>query len=75
MPDNSILWISANGVNRRQMVERANGSEVYARFPWDAPPPSPSEAFGHEHPRHSGQRVPDCHGHRSPIWRADAAPP
>jgi hypothetical protein len=38
MPDNSILWISANGVYPRQMVERANGSEVYARYPWDAPP-------------------------------------
>lgn len=38
MPDNSILWISAHGANSRMMVERADGSQVYARYPWDRPP-------------------------------------
>jgi hypothetical protein len=38
MPDSSILWISAAGQYQRQMVERAEGYQVYARYPWDPPP-------------------------------------
>jgi hypothetical protein len=38
MPDDSILWISASGIHPRQMVQRADGFEVYARYQWDAPP-------------------------------------
>ena len=38
MPDNSILWISTNGTHQREMVERAEGYQIYARYPWDAPP-------------------------------------
>jgi hypothetical protein len=38
MPDNSILWLSAQGINPRMMVEGADGSQVYARYPWDPPP-------------------------------------
>jgi hypothetical protein len=40
MPDNSILWISAAGASTREMVEREDGSEIYVRYPWDAPPSS-----------------------------------
>lgn len=41
MPDQSILWISAEGVHSREMVERADGKQVFARYPWDtAPGPS-----------------------------------
>lgn len=38
MPDNSILWISASGPYHREMVERAEGYQVYARYAWDPPP-------------------------------------
>lgn len=38
-PDNSILWISAEGPFQRQMVVRSEGYEVYSRYPWDPPPP------------------------------------
>jgi hypothetical protein len=38
MPDNSILWISAAGPFPRQMLEKAEGYQVYARYPWDPPP-------------------------------------
>jgi hypothetical protein len=38
MPDNSILWISAAGPFPREMLERAEGYEVYARYPWDPAP-------------------------------------
>jgi hypothetical protein len=38
MPDNSILWIAADGGYSRELVERADGSLVYARFAWDHPP-------------------------------------
>lgn len=34
MPDNSILWISADGADSRQMLAKADGYEVYTRFPW-----------------------------------------
>ncbi|MET3774353.1 lipopolysaccharide export system protein LptA [Arthrobacter nitrophenolicus] len=30
--DNNVLWIAASGVEPRQMVERANGNEVYAPY-------------------------------------------
>jgi hypothetical protein len=33
MPDGSILWLSAEGTNPREMVERACGKEVFARDP------------------------------------------
>lgn len=45
MPDNSILWISAEVPCPRQMVERADGSQVYACYAWDVRHPSPAEAF------------------------------
>jgi hypothetical protein len=38
MPDNSILWVSADGPFHRQMYERAEGFQVFARYPWDPPP-------------------------------------
>lgn len=38
MPDNSILWISFDGTHRREMYERVEGYQIYARYPWDAPP-------------------------------------
>ena len=38
MPDNSILWIAAAGAQPRELIERAEGNEVYTRYPWDAPP-------------------------------------
>lgn len=37
MPDNSILWLSAEGNWRREMVERSQGMEAYARYAWDVP--------------------------------------
>ena len=36
--DGSLLWISAEGAHLREMVERADGSEIYSRYSWDAPP-------------------------------------
>lgn len=39
MPDDSILWIAADGINPRQMVEKSDGNQVYARYSWDVPPP------------------------------------
>lgn len=42
MPESSILWISAEGAFLRYMVERAEGYEVYSRYPYD-PGPSPSK--------------------------------
>jgi hypothetical protein len=39
MPDNSILWIAAAGVLPREMVMKSDGSQVFARYPWDPPPP------------------------------------
>lgn len=38
-PDNSILWISAAGVDPREMLARADGNEIYTRYPWDTLPP------------------------------------
>lgn len=32
MPDESILWISAEGASLRRMVARADGFEVFAHF-------------------------------------------
>lgn len=43
MPDSSILWISADGPFPREMVERAEGCEVFARYGWD-PGPVPAPA-------------------------------
>jgi hypothetical protein len=40
MPDSSLLWISADGVFPRQMVEKVEGYQIYSRYPWDAAPPS-----------------------------------
>lgn len=39
MPDDSILWISAEGADSRQMLARADGYEVYTRYPWTYPAP------------------------------------
>lgn len=33
MSDGSILWLAAAGVDSREMVERADGSEIYVRNP------------------------------------------
>jgi len=38
MPDGSILWISAEGPHGREMIERAEGKQVFARYPWDTSP-------------------------------------
>lgn len=32
MPDNSILWLSAEGIASREMIYEADGSQVFARF-------------------------------------------
>lgn len=32
MPDESILWISADAVSSRQMLLRCDGYQVFARF-------------------------------------------
>lgn len=41
-PDNSVLWISADGVDARQMLARAEGYEVFTRYSWTYPvPPGP----------------------------------
>lgn len=32
MPDNSLLWISAEGISSRQMVSRHDGYEVFTHF-------------------------------------------
>lgn len=39
MPDNSILWLSAEWPWPREMVERSRGQEVFARYEWDLPKP------------------------------------
>jgi ribosome maturation factor RimP len=38
MPDDSILWISADGVDTREMFEKVDGNHVYARYAWNDPP-------------------------------------
>ena len=38
MPDGSILWLAAAGVDSREMVERADGSRIYATYPQHDPP-------------------------------------
>ncbi|MCT9623938.1 hypothetical protein HWD94_02225 [Pseudarthrobacter equi] len=38
MPDGSILWISPEGPHPREMIERAHGKQVFARYQWDIPP-------------------------------------
>ncbi|MDI2036281.1 hypothetical protein [Paenarthrobacter nitroguajacolicus] len=35
MPDNSIIWLSAEGPWPREMVEKSGSREVYARYQWD----------------------------------------
>lgn len=37
MPDGSILWLAAAGVDSREMVERADGSLIYAGYPQHNP--------------------------------------
>lgn len=37
MPDNSILWLSAEGPWPREMIEQSSGQEVFARYQWDVP--------------------------------------
>lgn len=39
MPDNSILWLSAEWPWPREMVERSRGQQVFARYEWDLPKP------------------------------------
>jgi hypothetical protein len=48
MPDESILWIAADGLNAREMVERAHGKEVFVRYSWDAPADAVSPGLGRE---------------------------
>ena len=38
MPDNSLLWISAEGHHTREMLARDDGYQVFARYPWSNPP-------------------------------------
>jgi hypothetical protein len=37
MPDDSILWLSADGPNTREMIQRIDGKQVFARYSWDVP--------------------------------------
>jgi hypothetical protein len=37
MPDNSILWLSAEGAWPREMIERSGGNVAFARYAWDVP--------------------------------------
>lgn len=37
MPDNSILWLSAEGNWPREMVEKSGSREVFAPYQWDVP--------------------------------------
>lgn len=37
MPDNSILWLSAEGNWTREMVEKSGSREVFAPLQWDVP--------------------------------------
>lgn len=37
MPDASLLWISAEGPNTRQMLSREDGYSVYTRYKWTLP--------------------------------------
>lgn len=37
MPDNSILWLSAEGPWPREMVEKSDGRKAFARYQWDVP--------------------------------------
>lgn len=49
MPDESILWISADGIHPREMIERASGKSIYCRYAWDTQFPSqllPTESAG-----------------------------
>lgn len=39
MPDNSILWISAEGPHQRMLVERAYGNEVFCGYSWSPAEP------------------------------------
>ncbi|RAX15001.1 hypothetical protein DC347_19735 [Pseudarthrobacter sp. AG30] len=32
MPDNSLLWISNDGVSSRQIIARSDGYQVFAHF-------------------------------------------
>lgn len=43
MPDNTALWISVDGAESRQMLARADGYEVYTRYPWTYAEPPESE--------------------------------
>ncbi|WP_079598235.1 hypothetical protein [Arthrobacter sp. P2b] len=45
MADESILWISADGIYPREMVERADGKEVFTRFAWNQPPGEKDETM------------------------------
>lgn len=40
MPDQSILWLSAEGPWSREMVERSGDKQVYARYEWDVTDPT-----------------------------------
>jgi hypothetical protein len=50
MPDESILWIAAEGLNPREMVERADGKEVFARYSWDAAPSDVAPCLSRDSP-------------------------
>ena len=33
MPDNSLLWISADGISSRQIIAHSDGYQVFTHFP------------------------------------------
>lgn len=40
MPDNSILWISAEGAYQRTMVQKTDGHQVFCGYSWSHAEPS-----------------------------------
>lgn len=46
MPNGSILWLAAEGVEPREMVERADGSKIYAGYPRQMPAVEEVSRFG-----------------------------
>lgn len=43
MPDDSILWIAAEGADSRKMLARADGFQVFTRYAWTHPEPPETE--------------------------------
>lgn len=47
MPDNSIIWLAAEGPWLREMVEKSGNREVFARYEWDVPGTAPLTTHQH----------------------------